>query len=88
MWLSPTNDWGLDMNPLPCQVMVEGDIWFSIRPKEVALAQSLCQECPIKAECLAGALKRRESCGVWGGEFFKGGQPGRCLSPGRPRKTP
>ncbi|MEU8870504.1 WhiB family transcriptional regulator [Streptomyces javensis] len=32
-----------------------------------AEAKSYCQRCPVRLPCLAGALKRREPHGVWGG---------------------
>lgn len=30
-------------------------------------AKAVCRACPVKAECLAGALERREMYGIWGG---------------------
>ena len=30
-------------------------------------AMKLCRDCPIIAECLAGAIENREKFGVWGG---------------------
>ena len=71
---------------IPCH---DGDpeIWFAERPDEVALAQALCGDCPLRAACLAGALERREPWGVWGGELFeRGSVVARKRRPGRPRK--
>ena len=36
-------------------------------------AKELCQLCPLKVECLAGALNRKEEFGVWGGESLVNG---------------
>jgi len=30
-------------------------------------AKAVCAGCPVRAECLAGAVDRRERHGVWGG---------------------
>lgn len=30
-------------------------------------AKEFCRPCPVRAQCLAGALDRREPYGVWGG---------------------
>jgi WhiB family redox-sensing transcriptional regulator len=72
---------------LPCQ-RGNADLWFSERPSELEEAKSLCQDCPARRACLAGALERRESWGVWGGEIFVDGvtvayKRGR----GRPRRS-
>jgi WhiB family redox-sensing transcriptional regulator len=45
-------------------------------------AKTICGPCPARPECLKGALQRRESWGVWGGELFDGG---RVIHPKRPR---
>jgi WhiB family transcriptional regulator, redox-sensing transcriptional regulator len=58
---------------LPCRTD-EADLWFAERPEQLGRAQALCQECPIRNQCLAGALVRREPWGVWGGEIFERGQ--------------
>lgn len=49
------------------------DLWFAQDPVEEQLAKSLCRPCPVLAECLAGAVKRAEPWGVWGGELFIAG---------------
>lgn len=72
---------------LPCR-REDPDLWFSERPSDLELAKALCQDCPARRACLAGALERRESWGVWGGEIFVSGaivayKRGR----GRPRRT-
>lgn len=57
---------------LPCQ-RGDADLWFAEKPSELELAKSLCQDCPARRACLAGALERRETWGVWGGEIFVDG---------------
>lgn len=70
----------------PCR-SYDPELWFAERPDEVALAQALCGDCPLRAACLAGALERREPWGVWGGELFERGTVvARKRRPGRPRK--
>jgi len=58
---------------LPCRTD-EADLWFAERPEQLGKAQALCQECPIRNQCLTGALNRREPWGVWGGEIFERGK--------------
>lgn len=36
-------------------------------PKEVAKALSLCEQCPVRKQCLSFALDSYERFGVWGG---------------------
>jgi WhiB family redox-sensing transcriptional regulator len=70
----------------PCRVY-DPELWFAEQPDRVATAQTLCGACPLRLECLAGALERREPWGVWGGELFEHGAPvARKRGPGRPRK--
>ena len=81
------------VDELPCQVSVPGvasapELFFSESPDDVELAKSLCQPCPLRTACLAGALERREPWGVWGGELFvQGVVVPRKRPRGRPRKT-
>lgn len=58
---------------LPCRTE-KADLWFAEHPRQLGRAQALCQECPIRRECLDGALRRREPWGVWGGEIFERGR--------------
>lgn len=75
------------VDPLPCQ-RGAGELWFSERPAELEQAKASCQQCPLRAACLAGALERAEPCGVWGGEIFHAGAIiARKRPRGRPRKT-
>jgi WhiB family redox-sensing transcriptional regulator len=71
---------------LPCRNF-DPDLWFAESPAELELAKSLCGECPVRVECLAGALDRQEPWGVWGGEIFeRGAVVPRKRPRGRPRK--
>jgi WhiB family redox-sensing transcriptional regulator len=65
---SPASD-----TTLPCRTE-KADLWFAEHPEQLGRAQALCQQCPIRAQCLAGALRRREPWGVWGGEIFERGR--------------
>ena len=46
------------------------DLFFDEDPASVALAKSICSECPLAGLCLAGAMARRELYGVWGGTDY------------------
>ncbi len=71
---------------IPCRE--EPELWFAEAPADVELAKSLCHECPVRLDCLAGALDRGEPWGVWGGELFVAGTVVPRKRPrGRPRKT-
>jgi len=71
---------------LPCRKF-DPDLWFADAPTELEMARSLCAECPLRVECLAGALEREEPWGVWGGEIFERGTVVARKRPrGRPRK--
>jgi WhiB family redox-sensing transcriptional regulator len=71
---------------VPCRG--EPELFFAEAPQDVLHAKALCGRCPVRAECLAGALRRREPWGVWGGELF---EQGRVIAEkrarGRPRKS-
>lgn len=70
--------------PVPCR---DGDprLWFAEDPADLELAKAHCRTCPLRAACLAGAIERREPCGVWGGEIF---DRGRILAVKRRRGRP
>ena len=57
---------------LPCR-LVDPDLFFAETPADVEVAKALCEDCPIREACLAGALQRREPWGVWGGQLFAAG---------------
>ena len=70
---------------LPCFTH-DPELFFSADPAEVESAKEVCQTCPLKVECLEGALRRREPHGVWGGELFVNGVVVARKRPrGRPR---
>jgi WhiB family transcriptional regulator, redox-sensing transcriptional regulator len=76
----------IDQAGLPCRGE-NPELYFAESPSDVELAKALCQDCPVRAECLAGALERREPWGVWGGELFLSGVVIPRKRPrGRPRK--
>ncbi|MFZ4516447.1 MAG: WhiB family transcriptional regulator [Acidimicrobiia bacterium] len=61
--------------------------FFSDDPEEINAAKTFCATCPVRAECLADAIARREPCGVWGGELILGGKVvAEKRRRGRPRK--
>jgi WhiB family redox-sensing transcriptional regulator len=72
---------------LPCRSS-DPELFFAESPADVEFAKALCGTCPVRAECLAGALERREPWGVWGGELFiQGVVVPRKRPRGRPRKN-
>jgi WhiB family transcriptional regulator, redox-sensing transcriptional regulator len=79
-------DWDNSLEQLPCR-REDPELFFAESPQDVELAKAMCLECPLRAECLAGALERREPWGVWGGELFlQGVVIPRKRPRGRPRK--
>jgi WhiB family redox-sensing transcriptional regulator len=64
-------------------------LFFSEELQDIARAKQICALCPVMADCLEGAIERREPWGVWGGQLFLNG---RILASkrrrGRPPKTP
>jgi WhiB family redox-sensing transcriptional regulator len=70
----------------PCQSN-NPDLWFAESPADLERAKALCAGCPLRAQCLAGAVARQEPWGVWGGEIFERGSiVARKRPRGRPRK--
>ena len=70
---------------LPCHNS-DPELFFSEKSEEIAYAKTLCAACPVKRECLQGALSRKEPCGVWGGELLdEGNVIAAKRLPGRPR---
>ncbi len=50
---------------LPCH-NADPELFFSESVSEIEVAKSLCAQCPVRAQCLEGALSREEPFGVWG----------------------
>ncbi len=72
---------------LPCR-NADPELYFAESPSDVEIAKAMCLGCPVRAECLAGALERREPWGVWGGELLLSGVVLPRKRPrGRPRKN-
>lgn len=59
---------------LPCRSAQDADLWFAERTADVERAKAVCRQCPLRVECLEGALERGEPWGVWGGEVFVDGR--------------
>jgi WhiB family redox-sensing transcriptional regulator len=77
----------VDQERLPCR-RENPELFFAETPQDVEIAKALCHGCPVRLECLAGALERREPWGVWGGELFlQGAVIPRKRPRGRPRKS-
>ncbi|MGI8701906.1 MAG: WhiB family transcriptional regulator [Nocardioidaceae bacterium] len=71
---------------LPCR-SYDPELFFAESPADVEMAKALCQTCPVREECLAGALERQEPWGVWGGQLLvSGAVVARKRPRGRPRK--
>jgi WhiB family redox-sensing transcriptional regulator len=84
---APVSIGRVDEEQLPCRAN-DAELFFAESPSDVELAKALCVDCPVRAECLAGALERREPWGVWGGELFlQGVVIPRKRPRGRPRKN-
>lgn len=66
---------------------LDAELWFSEDPRTIETAQQMCWQCPLRVECLVGAIDRAEPIGVWGGELFERGRIVAQPTPkGRPRK--
>jgi WhiB family redox-sensing transcriptional regulator len=76
-----------DDEQLPCREN-DPELFFAESPADVEYAKTLCNSCPVRLACLAGALERHEPWGVWGGEWFvQGVAVPRKRPRGRPRKS-
>ncbi|MEL4506044.1 WhiB family transcriptional regulator [Luteococcus sp. H138] len=65
------------------------NLFFADDMATVEQAKQVCSSCPVREQCLDGALERAEPHGVWGGELFDGGRViARKRPRGRPRKHP
>jgi WhiB family transcriptional regulator, redox-sensing transcriptional regulator len=78
--------WASELD-LPCRR--DPDLFFAEAPEDIEAAKALCVDCPVREQCLAEAIERREPHGVWGGQLFIAGQiVARKRPRGRPRKNP
>jgi hypothetical protein len=85
-WTAPSLDWSAAACRTESGALAE--LFFSPELVHIAQAKSICSGCPLKSDCLTGALARQEACGVWGGELFVDGKIIINKRPrGRPRKT-
>jgi len=76
------------MVDLPCQTH-DPELFFADAPATIEFAKTVCGPCPLRAECLEGALRRKEPHGVWGGQLFQNGVViARKRPRGRPPKNP
>lgn len=72
---------------LPCH-REDPELFFAESPSDVEQAKALCGGCPIRSQCLAEAIERREPWGVWGGQLLvQGVVIPRKRPRGRPRKA-
>lgn len=68
---------------VPCEEIP--DIFFpedfadrSMRERATEIAKKLCDDCPIRMQCLATAMLNREPYGIWGGlTAAERGTPGK-----------
>ena len=49
-------------------------LFFSEELQDISLAKQICARCPVMAQCLEGAIDRREPWGVWGGQLMLNGK--------------
>lgn len=74
------------MDDVPCRGL--GWLFFSNEEQDIAQAMQICRSCSHGTDCYAGALERREACGVWGGRLLRDGQVLDAVPrAGRPRKA-
>ena len=84
---SPTHWWG-DARCNDLAGTMSG-LFFSEELQDIARAKAICAKCPVIADCLEGALERREPWGVWGGQLFLNGKVlASKRRRGRPPKVP
>lgn len=50
-----------------CRDAGNPDLWFSSDYYEQQSAKRICEECPVRVECLEFAVTTRQDFGIWGG---------------------
>ena len=50
-----------------CYMADDPDLFYPERGGTPARARAFCDGCAVKAECLAWAISKRETYGIWGG---------------------
>lgn len=76
----------LPVDEVPCAV--DPKIFFPVNNTQADDARTICGTCPVRSQCLADALARREPHGVWGGHLLLDGVIIDALPRrGRPPKT-
>lgn len=71
-----------------CTVGDNHNLFFSQKASDLAQAQAICAECPVRLKCLEMALEEGLEYGVWGGVIFWEGQAfHRKRGRGRPRHS-
>lgn len=71
----------------PCQEQ-DPELWFAQEPATIEQAKTQCAACPLRRQCLEGALERAEPWGVWGGQLLLSGEiVAKKRGRGRPRKV-
>lgn len=78
-FLRETAEWETDAL---CRKTGGPDLFFSDSPSDKARAINICHSCPVRAQCLQGAVARNEMYGIWGGYLFP---DYRALHNGKPR---
>ena len=69
----PNRDWWAEARCNDLAGTMSG-LFFSEELQDIAKAKQVCAMCPVMAECLEGALERREPWGVWGGQLLLNGK--------------
>jgi hypothetical protein len=67
---APAPQRGRPADPRPCRAPDVDPEWFFPAPADAVIARrakQLCDGCPIRVACLAIALARNETFGIWGG---------------------
>lgn len=65
-----TDDAEAPTKPTPlCQQMDDPDTWWGDPGTEASkVAKTICQECPVRYQCLIVGVTNNEPWGIWGGK--------------------